>query len=154
MIPCSCFLLPRLLFTTCYMSSTNSSTATCHRAQRLANQIGSNHMNISIDDMVEATTGTFALSCSRSLKFKVQGGSSAENLALQNVQARCRMVLSYLYGQLTPWSQGKCISHPGLYAQLHRVRMGHPLKLFHRHIKYNNVPPWYVFVLLSLLTSQ
>ena len=39
-------------------------------------------------------------------KFKVHGGSSVENLALQNVQARCRMVLSYLLAQLTPWTQG------------------------------------------------
>lgn len=40
-------------------------------------------------------------------KFKVHGGSHTENLALQNVQARCRMVLSYLLAQLTPWSQGE-----------------------------------------------
>ena len=42
-------------------------------------------------------------------KFKVHGGSEVENLALQNVQARCRMVLSYFYAQLTPWTQGKFI---------------------------------------------
>ena len=40
-------------------------------------------------------------------KFKVHGGSEVENLALQNVQARCRMVLSYFYAQLTPWTQGE-----------------------------------------------
>lgn len=96
----------RLLFTTCYMQSANSSSATCDRALRLANQIGSNHMTISIDDMVEATTGTFNQSTSTTPRFKVHGGSNCENLALQNVQARCRMVLAYLYAQLTPWSQG------------------------------------------------
>ena len=42
-------------------------------------------------------------------KFKVHGGSVVENLALQNVQARCRMVLSYFYAQLTPWTQGESI---------------------------------------------
>lgn len=40
-------------------------------------------------------------------KFKVHGGSEIENLALQNVQARCRMVLSYFYAQLIPWTQGE-----------------------------------------------
>ena len=97
----------RLLFTTCYMGSANSSSDTRDRAQRLANQIGSNHMTIAIDDMVQATTGIFTLSSAMTPRFKVHGGSSTENLALQNVQARCRMVLSYLYAQLTPWTQGK-----------------------------------------------
>lgn len=89
------------------MRSANSSNKTCDRARSLANQIGSNHMTISIDDMVDATTGTFTQSTSRSPKFRVHGGSSCENLALQNVQARCRMVLAYLYAQLTPWTQGR-----------------------------------------------
>ena len=40
-------------------------------------------------------------------KFKVHGGSATENLALQNVQARNRMLLSYLFAQLLPWSRGK-----------------------------------------------
>ena len=39
-------------------------------------------------------------------KFKVHGGSEAENIALQNVQARNRMVLAYLFAQLLPWSRG------------------------------------------------
>lgn len=34
-------------------------------------------------------------------------GTRAENLALQNVQARSRMVFSYLFAQLAPWSMGK-----------------------------------------------
>jgi len=40
-------------------------------------------------------------------KFKVHGGSHAENLALQNIQARARMVLSFLFAQLLPWVRGK-----------------------------------------------
>lgn len=31
------------------------------------------------------------------------GGSSAENLALQNIQARLRMVLAFFLAQLMPW---------------------------------------------------
>ena len=97
----------RQLFTTCYMSSSNSSDATRERAQRLADQIGSNHLTISINDMVDAAIGTFGHFSSMVPRFKVYGGNDAENLALQNVQARCRMVLSYLYAQLTPWTQGE-----------------------------------------------
>jgi NAD+ synthase (glutamine-hydrolysing) len=34
-------------------------------------------------------------------------GTVAENLALQNVQARSRMVYAYLFAQLGRWSRGK-----------------------------------------------
>ena len=34
---------------------------------------------------------------------QADGGSNAENLALQNIQARLRMVLAFLLAQLMPW---------------------------------------------------
>ena len=34
-------------------------------------------------------------------------GTSGENLAMQNIQARSRMVLSYLFAQLLPWHRDK-----------------------------------------------
>lgn len=40
-------------------------------------------------------------------KFKVFGGTNTENLALQNIQARSRMVLSYFLSQLLLWTRGK-----------------------------------------------
>ncbi len=39
-------------------------------------------------------------------RFRAHGGTDAENLALQNVQARLRMVLSYLNAQLLTTAQG------------------------------------------------
>lgn len=41
--------------------------------------------------------------------FDVQadGGTTAENLALQNIQARLRMVLAFFLAQLRPWSRGR-----------------------------------------------
>jgi NAD+ synthase (glutamine-hydrolysing) len=33
----------------------------------------------------------------------VHGGSDVENLAIQNIQARLRMLLAYLFAQLLPW---------------------------------------------------
>ena len=35
------------------------------------------------------------------------GGSVAEDLALQNIQARLRMVMAYLCAQLFPWVRGR-----------------------------------------------
>ncbi len=109
------------------MGCANSSLETRQRAEALAGQIGSHHLYIDIDTAVDANLAIFSqvsllpmldtmlwpyLSFSlqvsgRMPKFKVHGGSSTENLALQNVQARCRMVLSYLMAQLSPWTQGE-----------------------------------------------
>ena len=72
----------------------------------LAAQIGSTHKSITIDNMVSAAIATVAPEIKATPKFKVHGGCEAENIALQNVQARSRMVLAYLFAQLLPWSQG------------------------------------------------
>ncbi|XP_060796927.1 glutamine-dependent NAD(+) synthetase-like isoform X1 [Neoarius graeffei] len=95
------------LFTTCYMGSENSSEDTNNRAKELAAQIGSNHLNINIDTAVKGLLGIFSMVMGKWPNFRANGGSSRENLALQNVQARVRMVLAYLFAQLYLWAQGK-----------------------------------------------
>lgn len=50
----------RQLFTTCYMSTVNSSSETKDRARRLADQIGSNHLSINIDEAVSANVAIFS----------------------------------------------------------------------------------------------
>ncbi|XP_058518678.1 glutamine-dependent NAD(+) synthetase isoform X2 [Ochotona princeps] len=94
------------VLTTCYMASQNSSQETCSRARELAQQIGSHHIGLSIDPAVQAVVGIFSLVTGKSPQFAVHGGSCRENLALQNVQARIRMVLAYLLAQLSLWSRG------------------------------------------------
>nr|XP_045228261.1 glutamine-dependent NAD(+) synthetase isoform X2 [Macaca fascicularis]XP_045228262.1 glutamine-dependent NAD(+) synthetase isoform X2 [Macaca fascicularis] len=94
------------ILTTCYMASKNSSQETCTRARELAQQIGSHHISLNIDPAVKAVTGIFSLVTGKSPLFAAHGGSSRENLALQNVQARIRMVLAYLFAQLSLWSRG------------------------------------------------
>ncbi|KAJ7419368.1 Glutamine-dependent NAD(+) synthetase [Pitangus sulphuratus] len=94
------------VFTTCYMASENSSQDTCNRAKLLAEQIGSYHINLNIDVAVKAVVGIFSTVTGRTPRFSVYGGSSRESLALQNVQARIRMVLAYLFAQLTLWARG------------------------------------------------
>ena len=68
------------------MGTVNSSQDTRERAKRLAEQIGSNHLSIDIDEAVSANMAIFAQACDMMPKFKVHGGSEPENLALQNVQ--------------------------------------------------------------------
>jgi len=91
------------LLVTCYMATENSSEETKARAKKLAGQIGSYHLSIVIDTAVKAVLGVFSLATNCFPKFKARGGSARENLALQNVQARLRMVLSYLFAQLMLW---------------------------------------------------
>jgi len=95
------------IFHTCYMGTTNSSKETRDRAKKLANEIGAYHLDISIDSIVSSMVELFTTITGRTPKFKVHGGTTQENLALQNIQARLRMVLSYLLAQLLPWVRGR-----------------------------------------------
>lgn len=99
--------LARCIFHTCFMGTENSSHATRRRAAALAEQIGAYHANITIDSAVSAVVGIFrALTC-KTPRFLSRGGTSAEDLALQNIQARLRMVMAYLLAQLLPWVRGR-----------------------------------------------
>ncbi|ELT96786.1 hypothetical protein CAPTEDRAFT_205115 [Capitella teleta] len=95
------------VFTTCYMGSANSSKTTTDLASELANEIGSYHLTINIEPAVMAVLAIFTATFGMVPKFKVNGGSLRENIALQNIQARLRMVLAYLYAQLTLWARGR-----------------------------------------------
>ena len=95
----------RILFT-CYMGTQNSSKATRERAKTLAAQIGASHLDINIDTAVAAVTDLFSRFTGKTPRFRLHGGSDAENLALQNIQARLRMLLAYLFAQLLPWLHG------------------------------------------------
>ena len=64
-------------------------------------------LGIIIDAAVDALVGIFEIATGRLPQFRVNGGTGIENLALQNVQARTRMVVSYLFAQLVMWSRNK-----------------------------------------------
>ncbi|KAG7093662.1 glutamine-dependent NAD(+) synthetase [Marasmius oreades] len=91
------------IFHTCYMGTENSSDETRQRAKQLAQDIGSYHIDLNMDTLVSAVVSLFGFVTGRTPQFRSQGGSNAENLALQNIQARLRMVISYLFAQLLPW---------------------------------------------------
>ncbi|CAH2325870.1 glutamine-dependent NAD(+) synthetase [Pelobates cultripes] len=94
------------ILTTCYMSTENSSKETNDRAKLLAEQIGSYHLTPNVDTAVKAIVGVFSAVTGKIPQFRAHGGSGRENLALQNVQARIRMVTAYLFAQLSLWARG------------------------------------------------
>jgi len=97
------------IFYTCYMGTSSSGAATKSRAERLARDIGADHSYIQIDAAVKVVLWIFALFVSKGRlpRFDCFGGTSAEDIAIQNVQARLRMIFSYLMAQLLPWVRGK-----------------------------------------------
>lgn len=95
------------IFYTAYMGMKEQSSAeTRDRARELAKAIGAEHIDMNIDAVFNAVKTLIAETLDFQPKFKVHGGSIAENLALQNFQSRTRMVLSYGLGQLLPTVRG------------------------------------------------
>lgn len=106
-VPSSPQELASLILHTSFMGTHNSSEKTKDRAKRVAQAVGSYHLSITIDLMVEAVIRVFTMTTNRTPRYAVEGGTMAEDLALQNIQARLRMVTSYLYAQLLPWVRGR-----------------------------------------------
>lgn len=90
----------RLLHTAYLGMAENSSPDTRARAKDLAKDIGSYHLDLNIDTVYHAVTALFSAVTNYVPKYKMYGGTPASNLALQNIQARLRMVLSYLFAQV------------------------------------------------------
>ena len=100
-------LLHKLLFT-CFMSTSQSTPQSRSRAGQLAKIIGCSHYDVDIDSIVNSFLYVFStIFPGKQPRFKVNGGTPSENRALENIQARTRMVFSYLLAQLLPWIHGK-----------------------------------------------
>ncbi|XP_043690874.1 glutamine-dependent NAD(+) synthetase-like [Telopea speciosissima] len=95
------------IFYTVFMGSENSSDATRLRAKTLADEIGSWHLDVSIDTVISSLLSLFEKLTGKRPRYKVDGGSSTENLGLQNIQARIRMVLAFMLASLLPWVHNK-----------------------------------------------
>ncbi|CAL8465594.1 g5130 [Coccomyxa elongata] len=95
------------LLTTVYMGTVNSGKETQERAKLLAHQVGADHLDVKIDRVVDAMAHLLSSIIGRTPRFRADGGTTAENLALQNIQARLRMVLAFFLAQLRPWSRGR-----------------------------------------------
>ncbi|KAH9603123.1 hypothetical protein KSS87_002697, partial [Heliosperma pusillum] len=95
------------IFYTVFMGTENSSEETTSRAKKLADEIGAWHLNLSIDTVISALLTLFQTLTGKGLRYKVDGGSNPENLALQNIQARVRMVVAFMLASLMPWVHSK-----------------------------------------------
>jgi NAD+ synthase (glutamine-hydrolysing) len=93
-------LCGRILSTIYLGMKEQSSEETRSRAERLAKDIGANHQTVWIDSVYEATRDLLTQSTGFTPHFTVHGGTPNENLALQNIQARSRMVTAYYFAQL------------------------------------------------------
>ncbi|KUJ17506.1 glutamine-dependent NAD(+) synthetase-like protein [Mollisia scopiformis] len=101
------------IFHTAYLGmETNSSADTRSRAKELASDLGSYHLDLNIDTCYNAVVALFTTVTNFVPKYKMYGGTPATNLALQNIQARLRMVLSYLFAQLLPTVRGRNAKNP------------------------------------------
>ena len=96
-----------LILVTCYMGSPYSSMLTRNNSQNLADEIGSFHINFDISPIVASLKDCFIKSFNKEPKFIADGGTPAEDLALQNIQSRTRMCLSYLIAGLANWTREK-----------------------------------------------
>ncbi|CAP72883.1 uncharacterized protein PODANS_2_3150 [Podospora anserina S mat+] len=96
------------IFTTIYMGmKKQSSRDTRQRAKDLAEAIGSHHVNLDIDEVYEAQKKLVVNTLNFEPRFEVEGGSNQENLTLQCLQARIRMVTAYEFGQILPTARGR-----------------------------------------------
>lgn len=91
------------VFSTIYMGmKKQSSVETRQRAKDLAEAIGSHHINLDIDDIYEAQKSLITKCLDFEPRFRVEGGTGQENIMLQCLQARIRMVTAYEFGQILP----------------------------------------------------
>lgn len=105
-LPTAC-QLANILLSTLYLGTQNSGDDTRRRAGALAAEIGASHLAFDIDSVIAALLALFTAVTQRTPRFLLDGGAVAENLALQNIQARLRMVVSFLFAQLLPWVRGR-----------------------------------------------
>lgn len=86
------------IFCTLYLGmSQQSSKETRSRAAELSKAIGAYHLQPDIDEVFTAQRNLVVSTLGFTPQFRVHGGSEAENIALQNIQARSRMVVCFTY---------------------------------------------------------
>lgn len=100
-------IMKNLLHTVFMGMKMQSSSETRKRAKDLSEAIGSYHLEADIDRMFDACKAVGEQSTGFKANFTAHGGTPAENIALQNIQSRSRMVLAYYHAQMLPLSRGR-----------------------------------------------
>ncbi|XP_057993545.1 glutamine-dependent NAD(+) synthetase isoform X3 [Hevea brasiliensis] len=99
------------IFYTVFMGSENSSKIIKGRAKVLADEIGSWHLDVSIEIVVSALLSVIQTLTGKQTLNKVDGGSDVEIQGLRNIQARIRMVLALTLASVLPWVHKKSGFH-------------------------------------------
>ncbi|KAF2313491.1 hypothetical protein GH714_011245 [Hevea brasiliensis] len=81
------------------------------RAKVLADEIGSWHLDVSIEIVVSALLSVIQTLTGKQTLNKVDGGSDVEIQGLRNIQARIRMVLALTLASVLPWVHKKSGFH-------------------------------------------
>jgi NAD+ synthase (glutamine-hydrolysing) len=97
----------------CRGMQAHSSPQTRKRAADLAAGIGAHHLDFNIDTVYDSQRALLQSTTGFEAKFKMYGGTKVSNLALQNIQARLRMVNAYTLAQLLPQIRGRREGAPG-----------------------------------------
>ena len=105
--PKSAYEICNLILVTCYMGTDYSSDKTNINARDLAEECGAHHLDINIQNIYDTFKQSVEKVLNKSIKFQSENGSYAEDLALQNIQARIRMCVSYMLSALVNWSRNK-----------------------------------------------
>eukprot|EP01054_Gregarina_sp_Poly1_P010593 Gregarina_sp_Poly_1__10592@NODE_78_length_15809_cov_160_365646_g66_i0_p3_GENE_NODE_78_length_15809_cov_160_365646_g66_i0NODE_78_length_15809_cov_160_365646_g66_i0_p3_ORF_typecomplete_len722_score69_45NAD_synthase/PF02540_17/8e53CN_hydrolase/PF00795_22/2_5e11CN_hydrolase/PF00795_22/5_8e03Asn_synthase/PF00733_21/0_18_NODE_78_length_15809_cov_160_365646_g66_i068038968 len=89
---------------TAYLGTSLSSIETRTRARAVATELNSYHLELSIDDVISTNLAVVGSAVGGMPRFQTgaAGGTYAEDMARQNVQARSRTVISYLLAGLLP----------------------------------------------------
>ncbi|KAH6774041.1 carbon-nitrogen hydrolase family protein [Perilla frutescens var. frutescens] len=107
----------RRIFYTVFMGSKDSSElegSSRRQSRALAEEIGSWHLEMSINGVVSALLSLFQTLTGKFLRRKEEGGTNVEDSALENLQGRTRMVVTFMLASLLPWVHNK----PGFYLVL------------------------------------
>ena len=88
------------IFYTSYLASPYSGDTTTNRAKELGEHIGCTHFNMKMHNVLDEMVELIKENLNFTPRFKSQGGYWQEDIALQNIQARCRMVYSYLMADI------------------------------------------------------
>ncbi|ANQ07454.1 Nad synthase [Plasmodium coatneyi] len=97
--PCRKDICNKLL-NTLSLPSKNSSENTRSYSEQLSKAINSYHTVYCIDDLFDFFKSAGRNLISEEMKFKSQGGSNYEDLCLQNVQSRSRLLMVYFFSPL------------------------------------------------------
>lgn len=131
-VPSSAAEIAAMVLHTAYLGTSNSSDETRDRARRISLDIGCYHLDCDMDPMVGGVLDSYRSALQSQVlraqttggadsvsplqpeelmpRFKSEGGHWQEDLALQNIQARSRMVFSYLLAQLLPTPKSRCLT--------------------------------------------